>query len=260
MIPGSLNTAIMKGGFPDIPNQGDLLFFYNANEGAGTTLSDDAGIVATNGTLSSSALWTPDGIEGAALESDGTNYVNFGSTLDILGILDSPAWEICFAVYPQTSTDVIWAISSNYQSSGTIAANNDGFLAWFESSTSYTLTFRVKTGTTVGYNGAIRGSWNTGLNYKVGEWNLVFCRRSSTFAGAFIYNSDGVSSATLSGSFSTTLSGHSSNTSFHALHTTTSGFIPSTNGSGLDMIGGWSSFLEPNERADLWNNGLGNKL
>jgi hypothetical protein len=250
MIPGSLSVpyGVEALAFPSLT---DLRAFWYADENSGTTFSDSSGNGFT-GTLTNSGLWTSSGKINAGIQFDGTNTVNFATTNNLLGLGNTHsliAW-----VYVNASTDFVYILDLNFQSSSSISSNNDGqaFIYFGSGGAQFRAIFNTTT-----LVGNIRGGYAPGAAFTPG-WNLVQMGRTQTLSLIRTYNASGVFAE-----FSATRASNNADFSAGVANNRIGIFAntgnQSTPGTRVDEISVWNRILDASEFAAIYNAGAGNR-
>ncbi|MDC8804203.1 hypothetical protein PRZ61_12200 [Halomonas pacifica] len=252
VYPGDELVITASGAF--VPLDG-LLAYWKFDENGGTTAADASGN-GHDGTLTSSALWTPDGVVGAGIEGDGTNYVELGYGTNLLGLPDDE-WAYAVWVYMPIGvlTEVVfdWGV----QASGS-AAQNVGAELYIEDRHP---RFRIEQHEPNGVDGAGgRGRW-TATGATLGDgWNLVIAQRDMAGAEAYVYHAGGNSSDSVSATLTAFDKWGNRNNFIGGLQYSGTDNTPSAvlaAGARIDIALVYGRKLSSTERDALWNDGNG---
>jgi hypothetical protein len=190
-----------------------------------------------------SAIRNPDGSSlYASLPSTTSNIFGFSSS-----------FEVFYAVKPTAAglSGTATILDLNYRSSGW-DPDNKGLT--FSVKPDLEVSFRIEQGRLDGYNGGLRGEWDTGVFLKPNEWNLVFCSRNNAQSSVHVYNSDGLTEEVLATTLTDLTSwanGFNGVLASAQNSSTPNAFAPPE--IILDYMGVYRRTLTSQERQDLWD-------
>lgn len=221
------------------------------NENIGTSTADEYG--SNTGTLTSSSLWTPNGIVGSAIQGTGTtsHFINLPSGANIAGLSTSNTifGFVCW-FFVSSITDVNTILMLNKQSSGTNSDNRGGY---FVINASGEVVFTVREGISTGFGGQPNGNWGTGLSVSSG-WNMIICNRSQTTAECVVRNSTGRSSNTMTGSYGNMLFNNTARG--NRVGSYISNLFTLQSGNRIDSLAIYDTFIDSSAEEYLWNSGI----
>lgn len=249
-IPAGINHQLLNQNRWPIP-LADLLALWTFEDQSGTTVTDVSGN-GHNGTLDAAGLWDAVGVVGGGVETDGANRIVMPAGGNWIGMGNTHTF---FCWYnPDALSETCWLLDMASNISGSVAADNRGFQALYVGGTN-TFVARIFYDSTTSAYGLTGGRWDTGLTAKAGEWNLFILDRTLTQARAWVYNSDGVSSA--SQSYASNAIRTTSASSNILAYQGGGSLNHSTSGKKVDCMGMASVLLTASQRNRLWNNGVG---
>lgn len=249
MLWARLRAAAGRGsGGTVTPNLKSLWLF---NEGSGTATADRKG--PNNGTLTSSALWSTNGVISNCIQGNSASYASLPTGANIFG-LDAVDTEFGFFT---------WFFNAGLSADNTLLmlnkrnsptpSSNTGLQVLVSSSGE--LNFTVEEGNADGYGGNLNGNWSTGLSVAAG-WNLLVCNRTPSSASCVIRNSGGRTDNSLTGSFGGMQFNDTARGNRIGAYIPAAPF-PLQTGNRVDNMGIYDGVIDTDLEDQIWNGGLG---